>query len=67
MPGRTNGPLAGPVLGIRWDRMAVGKPVLYGGSANGAKANASRAGKRYAGKKFRSFKNATGIYVERIK
>ncbi len=67
MAARRNGPRAGPVLGIMWETMAVGVPMVYPGTPNGARTNTSRANKRYPKLSFRTFKRAKRIYVERVK
>ncbi len=66
MAGRQNGPLAGPVLGTKWEKMKVGKPIVYTGTRNGAKANVSRANRRYPDMRFRSYKKDNAVWIERV-
>lgn len=67
MAARRNGPRAGPVLGISWEKLPLKVPKLYPGTSTGAKTNTCRANIRYPEMRFRSFKKNKKVYIERTR
>jgi len=66
MPAKRNGPRSGKTFGNEWPDMPVKQPVIYKGTANGAKANAYRANVRYPNLRFRTFQENKKVFVERV-